>query len=87
MVYFINKEICYMVLNNIDCFSISNQLFICQRCCSYKVKMDDSHYIVTVPKSSNKAIAWVHAKPLQLYPSLCYPMDHTLTGSCVHVIL
>ena len=38
MIYFINKEMCYMVLNNIDCFSVSDQLFIYQRCCSYKVK-------------------------------------------------
>ena len=64
MIYFINKEMCYMVLNNIDCFSISDQLFIYQRCCSYKVKTDDSHYIVTFPKSPNKA---VHEYALSLF--------------------
>ena len=88
MIYFINKEMCYMVLNNIDCFSVSDQLFIYQRCCSYKVKTDDSHYIVTFPKSSNKA---VHEYVLSLFScassTLCHPMDHTLTASSVHRIL
>ena len=64
MIYFINKEMCYMVLNNIDCFSIGDQLFIYQRCCSYKVKTDDSHYTVTFPQSANKAM---HGYMLSLF--------------------